>query len=239
MRIKGVFTVFARKLPSGQRVFYYQCYDEKGRRQWAKSTGLTKKTEAVAFCMKLFRDGLLIPEQKAPTFAEFSSGWWDIETCRYLKWRELHEPLSKGTVTVHQINFKNHIRDYFAKYQLDEITAEVIESWLLHMSEKTDAKRYKGEAKKFKASTVNLAYRTLRTMFAEAVRLKLLAKNPCSEVKELKEKAPERIILSVEEVKKIFPADWPAVWESKVIYLANRLAAWTIPQLVYCPVMKI
>ena len=53
MRIKANFTVFGRKLPSGKRVFYYQCYDGKGRRQYAKSTGLTKKTEAVAYCMRL------------------------------------------------------------------------------------------------------------------------------------------------------------------------------------------
>ncbi|MCL1929323.1 MAG: integrase, partial [Treponema sp.] len=93
MRAKAIFTVFGRKLPSGKQVYYYQCYDEKGNRQWAKSTGITKKTEAVAYCMKLFRDGLLIPEQKVPTFAEFSAGWWDIETCRYLKWRQLEDPM--------------------------------------------------------------------------------------------------------------------------------------------------
>jgi len=43
MRAKAIFTVFGRRLPSGKRVFYYQCYDEKGKRQWAKSTGLSKK----------------------------------------------------------------------------------------------------------------------------------------------------------------------------------------------------
>ena len=120
MRIKGVFTVFARTLPSGKKVYYYQCYNEKGKRQWGKSTGLSKKMEAVAYCIKLFKDGLLIPEQKTPVFAEFSNGWWGIETCRYLKWWELHEPLSQGNI--HRINFHKHIKDYFAKFKLDEIT---------------------------------------------------------------------------------------------------------------------
>ena len=227
MRIKGVFTVFARKLASGQRVYYYQCYDEKGMRQWAKSTGLTRKTEAVAFCMKLFKDGLLIPEQKKPTFAEFAQGWWEPETCRYLKWRELHEPLAKSTVAVHRQNLKYHILDYFAKYKMDEITPDIIENWLLYMSEKNDTKYAKNEGKKFKASTINLAYRTLRAMIAEAVKLRLMPKNPCKDVKELKEGDTDRIIFTVEEVRKIFPADWTTVWGSKVIYLANRLAACT------------
>ena len=93
MRAKAVFSVFPRTLQSGKVVYYYQCYDAKGKRQYAKSTGLFKKTDANMFCMKLFKEGLLIPEQKVPTFGEFSAGWWDTETCKYLKWRQLHEPL--------------------------------------------------------------------------------------------------------------------------------------------------
>ena len=115
MRMKAIFSLFARTLPSGQRVFYYQCYDASGKRQWAKSTGLSKKTEAAAFCMKLYRESMLIPEQKKPTFAEFSDGWWDIETCKYLKWRKLHEPITDSTLIIYQANFRNHIKDYFAK----------------------------------------------------------------------------------------------------------------------------
>jgi hypothetical protein len=28
MRTKAIFTVFGRRLASGKKVFYYQCYDE-------------------------------------------------------------------------------------------------------------------------------------------------------------------------------------------------------------------
>jgi hypothetical protein len=110
MRTKAIFSVFGRRLPSGKRVYYYQSYDIKGKRQWAKSTGITKRTEAVAYCMRLFREGLLIPEPKVPTFAEFSEGWWDIETCRYLKWRQLHNPMSQGSIYIHNTNYKNHVK---------------------------------------------------------------------------------------------------------------------------------
>jgi integrase len=61
----------------------------------------------------------------------------------------------------------------------------------------------------------------------EAVKNKLIAVNPCAEVKELKATEPERDILTVEEVRRLFPADWSTVWESKVIYQAHRLAACT------------
>jgi integrase len=216
MRVKAIFSLFGRKLPSGKLVYYYQCYDEKGKRQWAKSTGLTKKTEAAAYCMRLFRDDLLIPEQKIPTFAEFSSGWWNIETCRYLKWRQLHEPITQGTNDIHKSNFENHIKDYFIKYRLDEITPDVIENWLLSLSEKG-----------LKSNTVNLQYRTFKLMMGEAIRQKLIKTNPCSEVKDLKSEETKRDILTVEEVRKLFPHEWSTVWESPVIYKAHRLAACT------------
>jgi integrase len=209
--------VFGRTLPSGKRVYYYQCYDEKGKRQWGKSTGCSKKTEAVAYCMKLYKGGLLIPEQKTPTFAEFSNGWWNIETCRYLKWRELHEPLSQSTISVYRDNFNNHIKGYFSKYKLDEITDDVIENWLLSLSSE----------KKLKAVTVNLSYKTLKIMLKEAVKLKIISKNSCTEVKELKVTATEREILTVEDGRKMFPYNWNTVWESRVIYKAHRLAACT------------
>jgi hypothetical protein len=163
MRNKAVFSLFERKLPSGKCVYYYQCYDDKGKRQWAKSTGKTKKTEATAYCMKLFKEGLLIPEQKTPTFGEFSNGWWDIETSRYLKWRELHEPLSKGSIDINKSSFENHIKDYYAKYRLDEITPDIIEKWLLTLSEKG-----------LNPNSVNLHYKTFKLMVNEALRLKIL-----------------------------------------------------------------
>jgi integrase len=211
-----MFSVFGRKLPSKKTVYYYQCYDEKGKRQWAKSTGLTKKTEAMAYCMKLFKDGLLIPEQKTPLFSEFSKGWWDIDTCRYLKWRQLHDPIQPGTLSTLKSNFENHIKDYFAKYRLDEITPNVIEGWLLDLS-----------GKGFKPNTINTQYRTLRLMMNEAERQKLIKNNPCDEVKKVNVEEEERKILTVEEARKLFTADWVAVWDTKVSYLANKLAACT------------
>ena len=216
MRTKAVFSVFGRKLPSGKLVYYYQCYDEKGKRQWAKSTGITKKTEAVAYCMKLFRDGLLVPAPKVPAFAEFADGFWDIEKSRYLKWRQMHDPIEQGTIDIHRSNFENHIKDYFAKFRLDEISPAVIENWLIALTEK-----------KLKTGTVNLVYRTLKLMMGEAVKNKLIAINPCAGVKELKATETERDILTVEEVRRLFPADWQKVWESLVVYKAHRLAACT------------
>ncbi|MDR0323569.1 MAG: tyrosine-type recombinase/integrase, partial [Treponema sp.] len=104
----------------------------------------------------------------------------------------------------------------FANYRLDEITPDVLEGWLLQLSEKG-----------LKPNTVNLQYRTLKLMMGEAFRLKLIKHNPCLEVKDVKAEETERKILTVEEVKKLFPHNWREIWESPVVYKAHRLAACT------------
>lgn len=228
MRIKAIVSVFPRKLPSGRRVYYYQCYDQKDKRQWAKSTGLSKKTEAMKYCIGLHKEGLLIPVPKVPTFGEFSEGWWDLKTCRYLKWRQLHDPITEGTIIAHKGHFENHILKYFDKFRLDEITPVAVENWLVSMSEKKMVKNMAEEKKTvLKPKTITHALSTLRLMMGEAARQKIIKENPCLAVKELKEEYIEREILTKEEVKKIFPANWSAVWKREIHYIANLLAACT------------
>jgi len=62
-------------------------------------------------------------------------------------------------------------------------------------------------------------------MLGEAVRLKILDKNPCDEVKDLKEVDCVRVILTPDEFKKLFPVNWSSVWEKEIVYKANLLAA--------------
>jgi integrase len=81
--------------------------------------------------------------------------------------------------------------------------------------------------KELKPSSINLAYRTLRLMLGEAVHRKLIKTNPTYEVKELKIEETDRKILTLEEIRKLFPAQWNTVWDSWTAYKANRLAACT------------
>jgi len=53
-------------------------------------------------------------------------------------------------------------------------------------------------------------------MLKEAVRVKAIKTNPCLEVKKLKTKETVRDILTVEEARKMFPADWSTVWDNNV-----------------------
>ena len=82
MRYRELFSVFPRTMKSGRKVYYFQTYDEEGRRTSAKSTGMVHARDARMYCMKLYKAGLLgVTEKRTPTMAEFAEGWWDMKTC--------------------------------------------------------------------------------------------------------------------------------------------------------------
>jgi integrase len=216
MRIKASFTVFPRKMPSGRVVFYFQCYDEDGVRQNGRSTGCSKKTEANAYCMRLYREGALVPKKKTVTFAEFAGGWWDTKTCKYLAWRQLSDPLSENTIDLNRDNTRNYLKEFFGPYQVGDITAELVKAWALDM-----------RGRKLAVSTINSALKTLRVMLEEAVNRGMATGNAAKEVKELKAEGVRRVILTTEEIGRLFPADWKSVWNSETIYKLNRLASCT------------
>jgi hypothetical protein len=53
MRIRDDFAVFPQGMASGKVVFYYQTWDEEGRRMVAHSAGETTRTAAVKKCNTL------------------------------------------------------------------------------------------------------------------------------------------------------------------------------------------
>jgi integrase len=216
MRIKASFTVFPRKLLSGRTVFYFQCYDENGARLNGRSTGCSKKTEATAYCLRLYREGKLLPRKKTLTFEEFCEGWWDIETCEYLRLRQLSNPLSENTIDLNRDNTRNYLKDFFGPYQLGEITVETVKAWILEMGQKGLA-----------ASTINGALKTLRVMLDEAVSKGMMTGNAAKEVKELRTEGGKRIILTLDELDRLFPEDWETVWNNPVIYRVHLIASCT------------
>jgi integrase len=203
-------------MPSGRIVFYFQCYDENGARQNGRSTGCSKKTEATAYCMRLYREGALVPKKRTMTFEEYAEGWWDIKTCKYLEWRQVSDPLSEGTICMNKANTENYLKGFFGKFRLGDITKDTMKEWFVDMNRK-----------KLSAATTNTALKTLRVMLDEAVNRGILAGNPAKEVKELKAEEAERVILTLAELQNLFPKDWASVWDEGIIYKAHKLAACT------------
>jgi integrase len=77
------------------------------------------------------------------------------------------------------------------------------------------------------ASTINSSLKTLRVMLDEAISRGMITNNAAKEVKELKAAGAGRIILTLGELGKLFPANWKTVWDDPVICKAHRLASRT------------
>jgi hypothetical protein len=86
MRYREPFTLYPRKMKSGLVVWYYQTYDENGRRTTARSTGQITKMAAKAYCLKLYKEDRLIPAKcNLEFFRDYAKDWWVWGKCEYLK----------------------------------------------------------------------------------------------------------------------------------------------------------
>jgi integrase len=215
MRYKEYFTVYPRKLKK-MTVYYYQCYDNDGKRTCGHSTGQRTRTAAKMYCMELYRKGKLIPEKKPMSFAEFAEGWWNPETCKYLKWRQVQNPLSPSTIDHYKTNLELHIKPYFGKMRLNAILPEIIQNWITRLS-----------LEGYTNSSINIKVATLKAMLNEAARLKLIHANPAERIKKLKADNKEVQILKPEEARMLFPPDWRKIWDSYESFVFNKLAACT------------
>jgi integrase/recombinase XerD len=215
VRYKEPFTIYPRKLKN-VTVFYYQCYDDNGKRICGHSTGQRTKTAAKLYCMELYRQGRLIPENKPLNFEEFAKGWWDIKTCKYLEWRQVQSPLAPSTIDHYKINLELHILPYFGKMKLVSITPDYIQNWVMDLSKKG-----------YNNSSINIQIATLKLMLKEAFRLKLIHSNPAEKIKKLSANNKEVQILSPEDVQKILHPNWEKIWDSWEVYFFNKLAACT------------
>jgi len=215
MRYKEPFTVYPRRLKT-VTVFYYQCYDNNGKRICGHSTGQRTKTAARTYCMELYRAGKLIPGKTPVSFEEFADGWWNINTCKYLEWRQTQNPLAPSTIDHYKTNLELHIKPFFGKMKLNAISTDLVQNWIMGLSRRG-----------FNNSSINISIATLKVMMKEAVRLKLICSDPMEKIKKLIAHNKEVQILKNEEVQKLFPLDWRKIWGSYDIYLFNKLAACT------------
>jgi integrase len=90
-----------------------------------------------------------------------------------------------------------------------------------------ESERPERERKNVKKTSIHCGLFTLKTMMSEAVRRKLIPANPIEKIKEPKVEEKEIEILKLSEVKALFPARWEAVWDNKLVYLANKYVEFT------------
>jgi integrase len=210
--------VYRRKLPSGVVVFYYRCYDDKGRRVCGHSTGQATKTAAKEYCLRLLREGKLVPKKEAviPTLRQWAEDFWDLEKSEYLKGRRGRGHITVGYVKNGRTYTENQLLPFFGDKRLDEITEVEIEKWLNGFAERG-----------LSNGTANNAYKMLSVMLGYACKQKIIRSNPCRLVEKLKSDEREIKILTPGEVKRLFSARWSDVWDDYTCYVVNKVAACT------------
>jgi integrase len=218
MKIHNDFTLYWRVFPSGQRVVYYYAYDENDRRLMGKSTGETNMTAARVKCNRLLKEGKLIPDSGyMPTFAEYAAGWWEWETCAYLKKRRKRYNLTQSYADNNKKNLKNQLLKYFGDMPMNKITKDDVENWFDTLIEDD-----------YQNTTINGYYGTLKTMLIEAVARKILPRDPTENMGRLVNDRREIKIITPEEFKALFVGGWRQVWDDDHIScVANKLAALT------------
>jgi integrase len=218
MRLKESFTLYRRKLSSGKNVFYYQMYDEGGKRICGHSTGKTSKIAAREYCMQLMREGKLLPvkQERGSSFAEYAAGWWDFDTCKYVKYRMGRREITRSYVTGCKYILDKHLLPHFGPMQLNKINDHDVDTWLTSFS-----------SQGYSNATANNAFKILHIMMEFAIYQHIIMANPCSMVKMLKKDTREIKILSPQEMQSLFPANWETIWDDYSCYIINKLAACT------------
>jgi len=161
---------------------------------------------------------LLVPKKNnAPTFAEYAQGWWEWDTCEYLKKRRKRSKITKSYADLAKWNVEKLLLPFFGQMRMDQITKNDVEAFL-------DSEQKKG----YKNTTINGHFGTLKTMMIEAVDQGVIARNPIEKMEKLINDRKKIRIITPEEFKKLFVGDWQKVWEDdRLAYTANMLAAVT------------
>jgi hypothetical protein len=218
------FTFFTRKVPSGKTVVYYYAYDDEGRRLGPWTTGEANKTAARNYCNRLNRKGRLLPGPKGiPTFEEFSKGFWEWETCPYLKDRRKRKNFTGAYADKNKKVAQSQLLPYFGNMRLDKITPEVVEEWFDHMANKG-----------YKNTTTNGYFGTLKIMLKWAAKKKVISCDPLVDIERLMNDRKKLVIITREEFKAIFVKDWCKVWNNDLLLCtANKMAALTGMRVKY------
>lgn len=177
------------------KVWYYWFYDEKGK-QVRKSCGengkqCTVKKQAEAFIERLAQKKRIEEENPKITFNNFCNGFYDEDSDFMIKKRSHGTQLSNNTIYQRK-HYLNLILSEFGDRYVDEVSGYDFDSWLVKQPLCSSVKNH------------------ILMMFTE-IEQELYSKRLIQHVPLLerykRNDTKEKDILSIEEIKKLFPLD--------------------------------
>lgn len=216
MRYRAPFQLFKKKISSGSKIYYYTTYDKlNSRKQY--STGCKTKSEALKYCLNLFKEDKLLHE-KSLLFENYTKDWFIYDKCPYIKSvLERGKHFTKSSAINRRSRLVNKIIPYFKNIKIEDITVLHIETWLSSLKKKG-----------FSNTTINIYLGDLKLIMKEAHRMGLIKNNPGLLVKSLANDAKEKSTLTEQEVKLLFDKNTiESIWSNKYIYYMNLIASQT------------
>lgn len=218
MRVTEPYIIFPRTLQSGRIVYYYQFRDENGRRSPAYSTGTDKLSQARRVCQKLYNEGRFCKNSDI-LFKTFSEGFFD-DNSPYMLWKRTSgDNLSMSTVDSYRRLLKYQILPYFGDMQISKISIDTVKKWIVWMNESWSPK------------TSNNAQSVMNIIMKSAKEKRLIKEVPSSDLSFRKIKKRERVLLTTEELCRIYHSSmW--TWEcSKRAFLTCALTGMRIGEV--------
>lgn len=196
--------------------YYVRFYDGNDiRRQ--RALGTKNKTTAHRIAAEWYRDGKLAWGNGQLRFASYARDWWIPGKCKYI----LGEELRGGSLSPDYCRncrswLERYILPRFGRTRLCNISVAQAERWLFDLVFEYDLAN----------KTANNIFSVLSTMLGEAKRTGYLSRNPCEDVRPLKNNSKVKGRLTLAETRSLFASLEP--WrDDRVQMLANMLAACT------------
>jgi len=195
-----------------------------------KSTGCTKKSDAIDFANDHLQQHGAPLTKRRPTVAEYSLGFftpggpWEQDiVSRNGRVRAAH-------VRNHESRLQNYLIPEFGHRKIDEVTPGDVKRGLLAIKNTATPKR-KTRTGKLSAATLNQIRSTLSAIFDAAVADGLVVKNPVRDVHRMSTRDAERrgvLNADADELHRLLdPNTRETVWRSERYYLMFRIALFT------------
>lgn len=191
MRITEPYTIFARRLKSGRKVYYYQFRDESGIRSAARSTGCDTMAKARRFCQRMYNEGAF-GQDSSRLFGTFARDFFDKEK-EFYRWKLANlQRISDSTLQSYARLLNCQVLPFFEKVPLTRINTALVKDWIIWCTDKWSAK------------TTNNAQSVLNIILKSAREKGLIRSLPTQNLSFRKVSKKKRDLLTVDEIRDIY-----------------------------------
>lgn len=207
-------------------IWEYYCYDENGKRVH-RSTGQKRRADALAVIEeRIANDELLYPKgfrvrttAKEKPVAEsilmkdFCKDMFIYDKCPITKdalTRGRH--IAKSSCKIRKYLLDRRILPYFGDIKVADLTAPIIDRWLLDLPEKNNISR----------TSANNCFSALSAILSYAVQIGLIESNPCRKIKKLGSDTKEKAVFTDEHIEILFKEPWKEKWAELCCYLSSN-----------------